>query len=104
MSWTQTEYPFAPGTQVLPGQEQVLQGSVVGALVDGSTVNVTYANGFFFPVSTDNVIISVTALSDSNVLLGKETILSMSTTGFSFVIPGGNVGDTATINWTAYGH
>lgn len=97
-------FGFAPSTLTLPGQEFTQQGQVNSALIDGTTVSVTYAASFAFPVSTDNVALSVTGLSNSADLVGKEIILSMTTTGFTFAIPGGAPGDTATVNWTAYGH
>ena len=104
MPWSVSSFPFTPGTQTLPGSEQTQTGSISGALVDGSTVTVTYAGGYAFPTSTDTVVLIVSNMSDPTALLGKEIFSSLSTTGFSFAIPGGNTGDTATITWTAYGH
>lgn len=104
MPWGQTSYPFAPGTGVLPGSEQTQTGTITGALVDGSTITVTYASGYAFPIATDAVVLVISALSNANDLLGKEIFSSITTTGFSFSVPGGNPGDTATITWTAYGH
>lgn len=83
------------------------KGTVTAQLVDGSTNSITYTNqsgGFAFATATDQIFLSLNTLSDASALLGKEIIISKTAGGFSFVIPGGNSGDTATIDYLAYGH